>query len=62
MEDYDLHGVKCAGAVIRANAGGTPIYERMVGVIMDHYVAMLTASGSDESADALLQGFHWLQY
>ena len=61
VEDYELGGVKCASAVIRAKSGETPIYERMVGVIMDHYVAMLTASGPDESADALLQGFFWMQ-
>ena len=61
VEDYDLDGVKCASAVIRFNVGATATYQRMVGIIMDHYVAMLTATGSDESADALLQGFHWMQ-
>lgn len=61
VEDYDLDGVKCASAVIRFNVGETATYQRMVGIIKDHYVAMLTATGSDESADALLQGFHWMQ-
>lgn len=61
VEDYDLDGVKCASAVIRFNVGETATYQRMVGIIMDHYVAMLTATGSDESTDALLQGFHWMQ-
>ena len=61
VEDYCLDGVKCASAVIRFTSDGTETYQRMVGVMMDHYVAMLTATGSDESADALLQGFHWMQ-
>ena len=61
VEDYCLDGVQCASAVIRFSADGKPIYQRMVGIIMDHYVAMVTATGSDESADALLQGFFWMQ-
>lgn len=61
VEDYCLDGVKCASAVIRCRVGDTPVYQRMVGVVMDHYVAILTASGPDESADALLESFFWMQ-
>lgn len=61
VEDYDLNGVKCPSAVICFSNGEAPVYERIVGVVMDHYIAMLSATGSDESADALLQGFSWMQ-
>ena len=61
VEDYVLDGVNCASAVICAYSGETLTYQRMVGVIRGHYVAMITAAGNDDTADDLFLGFHWQQ-
>lgn len=62
VESYALDGEECAGAVICAWYGDQLIYQRMVGVIKDHYVAMINACGSDaEKADSLLDGFAWIR-
>ena len=62
VEDYELAGVQCASQVVRAYTDDAMTYQRTVGIIRDHYIALVTASGGDEKdVETLLRGFHWLQ-
>lgn len=62
VETCELAGRTCYCAVIQASFGSSVIYEKMIGIVSGHYVAMITLNGSDEaSTDILLDGFTWIE-